>query len=116
MNEAQALTTIVESSHVELAVSGWLHAHEKSVRTHKAYAQTLDQFRRELHKIGKDLDTDVLIIMLVAQAFASASSKKARASDNTQNVRLAILCSFLDYAIERFLRMPIAADADGSCR
>ncbi len=90
MNEAQALTTIVESSHVELAVSGWLHAHEKSVRTHKAYAQTLDQFRRELHKIGKDLDTDVQTIMLVAQAFASASSKKARASDNTQNVRLAM--------------------------
>ena len=79
MNEAQALTTIVESSHVELAVSGWLHAHEKSVRTHKAYAQTLDQFRRELHKIGKDLDTDVQTIMLVAQAFASASSKKGRA-------------------------------------
>jgi integrase/recombinase XerC len=107
MNEAQALTTIVESSHVELAVSGWLHAHEKSVRTHKAYAQTLDQFRRELHKIGKDLDADVQTIMLVAQAFASASSKKARASDNTQNVRLAILCSFFDYAIERFLLMPM---------
>jgi integrase len=102
-----ALTTIVESSPIDLAIAGWLHAHEKSVRTHKAYEQTLAQFRRELHKIGRDLDADVQTLMLVAQSFASSHEKQARASDATQNTRLAILCSFYDYAIEHFLLMPM---------
>ena len=49
--------------------------------------------------MNKDLDADVQTIMLTAQAFATYSAKKARASDATQNTRLAILCSFYDYAI-----------------
>jgi integrase len=102
-----ALTTIVESNHIDLAVAGWLHAHEKSVRTHKAYKQTLEQFRKELARIGKDLDADVRTIMLTAQAFASSSKSRSRASDSTQNTRLAILCSFYEYAIEHFLLMPM---------
>ena len=102
-----ALTTIIESSPIDLAIAGWLDAHTKSVRTHKAYADTLKQFRAVLQRMGKDLDADVQTIMLTAQAFASFSNKKDRASDATQNVRLAILCSFFDYAIERFLLMPM---------
>jgi hypothetical protein len=43
MNNPHSLTTIVESSPIELAIAGWLHAHEKSIRTHTAYAQTLAQ-------------------------------------------------------------------------
>jgi integrase/recombinase XerD len=45
--------------------------------------------------------------MLTAQAFATYSTKRTRASDATQNTRLAILCSFYDYAIERYLLMPM---------
>ena len=101
------LTSIIESRNIDLAIAGWLHAHEKSVRTHTAYKQTLAQFRKALARIGKDLDADVQTLMLVAQSFASSSNKKARASDATQNTRLAILCSFFDYAIERHLLMPM---------
>lgn len=102
-----ALTTIVESNDVDLAVIGWLDAHKKSVRTHKAYTQTLAQFRQALQHKGLDLDADVQTLMLAAQAFATFSTTKARASDATQNTRLAILCSFYDYAIERYLLMPM---------
>jgi integrase len=107
MSNHRALTTIVESNPIELAIAGWLDAHKKSIRTHKAYERTLWQFRQELHKIGADLDADVRTIMLVAQSFASSSTKQSRASDSTQNTRLAILCSFYDYAIERYLLMPM---------
>jgi len=47
------------------------------------------------------------MIMLTAQALALFSEKKARASDATQNTRLAILCSFYDYAIVRYLLLPM---------
>jgi integrase len=102
-----ALTTIVESSPIDLAVSGWLDAHKKSGRTYKAYEDTLRQFRAALQRMGKDLDADVQTIMLTAQAFASFSQSRARASDATQNTRLAILCSFYDFAIQRYLLMPM---------
>ncbi len=106
MNDT-ALTTIIESNPIQLAIAGWRDAHKKSERTHKAYQQTLEHFRQELRKIGADLDADVRTLMLVAQSFASSSNKQARASDSTQNTRLAILSSFYDYAIERYLLMPM---------
>jgi hypothetical protein len=37
MNDTQPLTTIIESSHVDLAIAGWLDAHKASQKTHKAY-------------------------------------------------------------------------------
>lgn len=115
-----ALTTIIESSPIELARAAWLHAHGKVIlgyskegeeiaqhtRTSKAYETTLDQFREAL-KPRADLDADVRTIMLAAQSFASSHKSLARASDATQNTRLAILCSFYEYAIEHYLLMPM---------
>lgn len=107
MNDTQALTTIIESTPIDLAIAGWLDAHKKSTRTHKAYQETISAFRAALQRIGKDVDADVQTIMLTAQAFATFSAKKARASDTTQNTRLAILSSFYQYAIEHYLLMPM---------
>ena len=42
-NATQALTTMVESSNVDLAISGWLASHQKSVRTHTAYQTAIEQ-------------------------------------------------------------------------
>ncbi len=109
MNDSQALTTIIESNHIDLAIAGWLDAHSRSVKTLKAYADTINQFRDELRRIGHDLDSDVRTIAMVAQRFASLSTNqhKERASKNTINVRLAILSSFYKYALDRYLLAPM---------
>ena len=45
MNDTQALTTIIESSNLDLAISAWLHKHGKRndehTRTSKAYEDTI---------------------------------------------------------------------------
>lgn len=102
-----ALSTIVESSNIDLAISGWLAEHAKSARTHKAYQDTIQQFRAGLQRMGKDLDADVQTIMLAAQAFARGSANKPQVADATYNLRLATLCSFFDYAMARYLLMPM---------
>jgi hypothetical protein len=89
-----ALSTIVQSSNIDLAISGWLDAHKRSVRTHSAYQDTIEQFRAGLQHMGKDLDADVQTIMLAAQAFARGSKNKEQVSDATYNLRLATLSSF----------------------
>src|SRR2546430_16463271 len=86
------LSTIVESNNIDLAISGWLDAHKKSKRTHKAYQDTIQQFRAGLQRMGKDLDADVQTLMLAAQAFARGSKLKEQVSDATYNLRLATLC------------------------
>lgn len=107
MNDNQAPSTIVQSSNVELAISGWLDMHKKSKRTHKAYSDTIGQFRAGLQRAGLDLDTDVQSILLAAQVFARGSTVKASVSDATYNVRLAVLSSFYDYALSRYLLAPM---------
>jgi site-specific recombinase XerD len=107
MAENTALTTIVQSSNVDLAIAGWLDVHKKSARTHKAYQDTIQQFRAGLQRMGKDLDTDVQTLMLSAQAFARGSKNKEQASDATYNLRLATLSSFYDYAMSRYLILPM---------
>jgi integrase len=109
MENTQALTTIVESNHIDLAVAGWLDAHSRSAKTLKAYTDTINQFRLELRRIGHDLDSDVRTIAMVAQHFASFSKNehKERASRSTINLRLAILSSFYEYALDRYLLAPM---------
>lgn len=108
MNDTtQALSTIIESSPIDLAMSGWLAAHKKSVRTYNAYKTAIETFRAGLQRMGKDLDADVSTVMLLAQAFASGTMKKPEVSQATYNLRLAILCSFYEYAMSRYLIMPM---------
>jgi integrase len=109
MNDTQALTTIVESNHIDLAIAGWLDAHSRSAKTLKAYADTINQFRLELRRIGHDLDSDIRTIAMVAQRFASFTRNphKEQASKSTRNLRLAILSSFYEYALARYLLAPM---------
>jgi integrase len=109
MNDAQALTTIIESNHVNLAIAGWLDVHSRSAKTLKAYVDTINQFRGELLRIGHDLDSDVRTIAMVAQRFASFTRNphKEQASKSTLNLRLAILSSFYEYALARYLLAPM---------
>ena len=109
MNDIQALTTIVESNHIDLAIAGWLDAHKTSQKTHQVYEATINQYRDELKHIGHDLDSDVRTLAMVAQRFASftTSPRKDSASKSTINQRLAILSSFYNYALARYLLMPI---------
>jgi site-specific recombinase XerD len=109
MNDTQALTTIIESNHIDLAKAGWLDAHSRSAKTSKAYKDTIELFREELRRIGADLNSDVRTLAMVAQRFASFTSNphKEQASKSTINQRLAILSSFYDYALTRYLLMPM---------
>jgi hypothetical protein len=93
MVENTSLSTNVESNAIDLAVAGWLDAHSKSKKTLKVYAVTLQQFRSELHRIGHDLDSDVRTLAMVAQRFAGFTTNphQEQVSDNTYNLRLAIL-------------------------
>jgi len=59
MNNTQSLTTIVGSNHIDLAIAGWLDAHSWSPKTQQAYADTINQYRGELRRIGHDLDSDI---------------------------------------------------------
>jgi len=108
-DDTQALSTIVDSTLIDLAVAGWLDAHSKSKKTQKAYADTLQQYRGELHRIGHDLDSDVRTLAMVAQRFAGLTTnpRKEQASDNTYNLRLAVLSSFFDYALKLYLIAPM---------
>jgi hypothetical protein len=82
-----SLSTIVQSSNVDLAIVGWLDAHSKSRKTQKAYADTIQQFRSELHCIGHDLDSDVRTLAMVAQRFAAFTytASIAMVSDRRNN-------------------------------
>lgn len=99
MNE---LSTIVESSNLDLAVSAWLHKHGKRddehTRTSKAYEETMRQFRAGLQGRGLDLDSDPGQVALLAQAFAHGSTRGRQVKATTANLRLAILSSFFTYA------------------
>jgi integrase/recombinase XerD len=109
MAENTALTTIVESTSIDLAIAGWLDEHSKSKKTLTAYQEAITQFRAALGCIGQDLDSDVRTLAMVAQRFAASTGNpdKDRASDSTFNLRLAILSSFYTYAIQRYLVAPM---------
>lgn len=101
---------------IENAITAWADAHKQSVKTYRAYLDTVSLFRSWLQQVGIDLDGDVSQIALVAQAFASHTTNpnKDTASNNTHNQRLACLNSFYGYAIKRYLIMPL--DNEGHVR
>ena len=78
-------------------------------RSERIAADTIQQYRGELRRIGADLDSDVRTLAMVAQGFASFTTNphKERASKSTINVRLAILSSFYEYALARYLLAPM---------
>ena len=116
--DKQALTTVVESSQIDLAILAWLDAkkrHSGSEKTYKAYSDTLSSFRALLQQTGRDLDPFFSVlddseparrqafteIGLVAQGFAALSVKDRQVSESTYNQRLAILSSFYTFANKR---------------
>lgn len=101
MNDTQALSTIVTSTSLDLAVLAWLDAkfHKStSEKTRKAYTDTMALFRTGLHRQGLDLDSDPGQVALVAQVFASYSARGKQVKPTTYNHRLAVLSSFYAYA------------------
>ena len=103
----QSLTTTIESNHIDLAIAGWLDAHSRSKKTQQAYKDTIEHFRRALRWIGADLDSDVRTLAMIAQRFAGYSARKEQASKSTHNLRLAIISSFYEYALARYLLAPM---------
>jgi site-specific recombinase XerD len=103
MSQEQGLTTIVTSTALDVAIGGWLHAHQRSERTQTAYRDTLLHFRASLHDRGLDLDTlatdeEVAQVAMIAQAFASYSARNKQVKASTINQRLASISSFYEYA------------------
>jgi integrase len=103
----QALTT--PSTHIQLAINGWLDAHSRSQKTLKLYTEVITQYRSELQRIGQDLDSDIRTLAMVAQRYAAYTSNpnKERASKSTFNLRRNILSSFFTYALDRYLLAPM---------
>lgn len=101
---------------IDNAITAWADAHKQSVKTYRAYLDTVSLFRSWLQQVGIDLDGDVSQIALVAQAFAAHTTNpnKTAASNTTHNQRLAILNSFYSYALKRYLIMPM--DNEGRVR
>lgn len=82
---------------LDLAIAAWLDAkrgRSGSERTHRAYHDTLTQFRAALHNAHLDLDGDVQAVALAAQAWCGHSSP----APSSFNQRRAILSSFYVYA------------------
>jgi len=106
MNDESALTTIVTSTSLDLAISAWLDVkfHKStSMKTRKAYEDTITQFRAGLEREGLDLDSDRAQVSLLAQAFAGFSARGKQVKGATFNHRLAVLSSFYSYAKKRDL-------------
>ena len=115
----QPLSTVVNSNHIDIAVTAWIDAkkrHSGSEKTRKAYEETLQSFRNLLLQADRDLDPylhlkgnateqerrqAVAEIALAAQGFAGLSVRDKQVSESTYNQRLAILSSFYAFANKR---------------
>ena len=112
-------SVVVNSNHIDLAISVWLdskHNKSGSERTLDQYRKTLTKFRALLQSVGRDLDPYTNItgemteetkqnacdeITLAAQGFAHLSETGKTISRSTYNNRLAILSSFYTFANKR---------------
>lgn len=108
------LSTVVPSTSLDGAITGWLDAHKRSAKTSRAYQDTIAQFRAALQHVQLDLDGKPEQIALAAQALAAFSQRGEQVSRATFNQRLAILSSFCTYAMDRNLVLPL--DANGRAR
>jgi integrase len=117
--EEQALSTLVTSNHIDLAIMAWLDSKRRrsgSAKTHKAYEETLWSFRSLLRQHARDLDPFIHLLpdaseqekqqaltelALTAQGFAGQSVRERLVAEATYNQRLAILSSFYTFANKR---------------
>ena len=105
-NQHTSLSSIVTSTPIDVAISGWLHEKKQRSNSEKtliAYRDTLTQFRALLQQHDLDLHTlesesQVAQVAMVAQAFSSLSTRGRQVKATTINQRLAILSSFYEYA------------------
>lgn len=100
--EDQRLSTTVTSTLLEVVIHGWIHENSTSLKTKKAYTDTLLQFCQWLEHEGLTLDNQdeeaLVKIAFLAQAYATHSLRDKTVKPATQNQRLAILSSFYEYA------------------
>jgi integrase len=109
-NDQTALTTIVTSTHTDLAVFAWLDAKfhlSTSEKTRHAYTETIQQFRALLRTQGLDLESDASLVSVVAQAYAGQSRRGKQIAPATYNQRLAVLSSFYAYAHKQGASSPL---------
>lgn len=112
LKEAVAPAAVVATAEIDLAVAAWIDAKcKRSRKTRTAYQDTITQFRAALQHKGLDLDTLARAdgqgrnqrreVTLIAQAFASFSTRGHTVAPATFNQRLSILSSFYTYAHKR---------------
>jgi len=105
----------------------WLHEkanRTRSAETERAYAARLKQFRALLHAAGLELNSDVQLVAIAAQAWADHTERvdergaPLAVAPTTYNQRLAILSSFYQTAIKRgvLTANPIASMLAWACR
>ncbi|NJP04140.1 MAG: hypothetical protein HC837_00170 [Chloroflexaceae bacterium] len=85
------------TTRIDAAIMAWLHAktgRSNSMKTQRAYAETIKSFRAMLISAGLDLDSDADMIQLAAQSWAA----QGEPSPATFNHRLAVVSSFYSYA------------------
>lgn len=95
-----------EGSLLDYAVQVWLNAKASrtgSLKTLRAYEDTITRFRWALQRVGLDLGADTARVADVAQAWVSQpwDARRQSVTANTVNQRLAILSSFYSFAIKR---------------
>lgn len=108
--EKIAISTIVTSSNLDLAVMSWLAAKFRkstSERTRDTYTQIVTQFRALLAQQGLDLNSNPAAVALVAQVFASSSVRGKQVAPATHNQRMAVLSSFYRYAHKQGEESPL---------
>lgn len=108
--EENALSPIVTSTSLDLAVMSWIAAKFRastSERTRDTYTEILGQFRSLLVRQGLDLDSNPAAVALVAQVFASSSVRGKPVAPATHNQRLAVLSSFYRYAHKQGEESPL---------
>lgn len=101
MTNDQALTSIVTSSPIDVAMYTWLDAkfhRSSSEKTKKAYTDTMNQFRGLLSGQGLDLGGNPAAVALIAQAFAGHSERGKQVAPSTYKQRLSVLSSFYVWA------------------
>ncbi len=109
------VTTIVESTSLDLWIMAWLHekgSKTNSKKTLEAYSNTLSKFRLMLRQVGLDLNsvsddeyrpgvTMRQALRLKAQEFSTYSEKGIQVKPATIGQRLGVISSFYEYAIRQ---------------
>jgi integrase/recombinase XerD len=105
MGQQAAMVPSSGERSLELAIALWLEEklqRSGSERTRRAYADTMTDFRRFLHRAGLELDGATDVISDAAQAWLAQIPPSGKPlSPASRNVKLAILSSFYTFARRR---------------